>query len=311
MVATVEDARAVVASGVDVVVAQGSEAGGHRSTWVKRPSPDAASVGTHGARSPDRRRGAGARRGVGRHRRRARAGRRAGPRGGGHPARDAVRRDAGIHGAGVLEEVAPRAGGRRHDDHRRVLGAVAAHAAQHATPPSTRRRARRSCRRSSRRAPLRTSSRRRGGVRRGSTSRCWPGRRWGSSATSRAPARWSRRSSARRGWSSRGFRGGSGRRDPWGLGAVPHRLPGQRRRAGPRDRGRPAARLVLRRLALHVDQHHRRGPGRHLARELPGWRSRSTGSGRIPSGVRRGRPGRRHAPRTPWRSGCGARIRSS
>jgi nitronate monooxygenase len=45
MVATVEDARAVVASGVDVVVAQGSEAGGHRSTWVKRPSPEAASVG--------------------------------------------------------------------------------------------------------------------------------------------------------------------------------------------------------------------------------------------------------------------------
>lgn len=46
MVATVEDARAVAASGVDVIVAQGSEAGGHRSTWVKRPSPDAASVGT-------------------------------------------------------------------------------------------------------------------------------------------------------------------------------------------------------------------------------------------------------------------------
>jgi nitronate monooxygenase len=46
MVATVEDARAVVASGVDVVVAQGSEAGGHRSTWTKRPSPEAASVGT-------------------------------------------------------------------------------------------------------------------------------------------------------------------------------------------------------------------------------------------------------------------------
>jgi nitronate monooxygenase len=45
MVATVEDARVVVASGVDVVVAQGSEAGGHRSTWVKRPSPEAASVG--------------------------------------------------------------------------------------------------------------------------------------------------------------------------------------------------------------------------------------------------------------------------
>jgi nitronate monooxygenase len=46
MVATVEDARAVVESGVDAVVAQGSEAGGHRSTWVKRPSLDAASVGT-------------------------------------------------------------------------------------------------------------------------------------------------------------------------------------------------------------------------------------------------------------------------
>ena len=46
MVATVEDARAVAASGVDAIVAQGSEAGGHRSTWVKRPSPDAASVGT-------------------------------------------------------------------------------------------------------------------------------------------------------------------------------------------------------------------------------------------------------------------------
>lgn len=45
MVATVEDARTVAASGVDVVVAQGGEAGGHRSTWVKRPAPDAANVG--------------------------------------------------------------------------------------------------------------------------------------------------------------------------------------------------------------------------------------------------------------------------
>ena len=45
MVATVEDARAVVASGVDAVVAQGSEAGGHRSTWVKSASRDAAQVG--------------------------------------------------------------------------------------------------------------------------------------------------------------------------------------------------------------------------------------------------------------------------
>jgi nitronate monooxygenase len=45
MVATVEDARTVAASGVDVVVAQGGEAGGHRSTWVKRPTADAANVG--------------------------------------------------------------------------------------------------------------------------------------------------------------------------------------------------------------------------------------------------------------------------
>lgn len=35
MVATVEDGRAAVASGVDVVVAQGSESGGHRSYGAK------------------------------------------------------------------------------------------------------------------------------------------------------------------------------------------------------------------------------------------------------------------------------------
>jgi nitronate monooxygenase len=46
MVATVDDARTVARSGVDVIVAQGAEAGGHRSTWVKRPSAQAASVGT-------------------------------------------------------------------------------------------------------------------------------------------------------------------------------------------------------------------------------------------------------------------------
>jgi nitronate monooxygenase len=45
MVATVEDARTVAASGADVIVAQGVEAGGHRSTWVKRGREDA-SVGT-------------------------------------------------------------------------------------------------------------------------------------------------------------------------------------------------------------------------------------------------------------------------
>jgi nitronate monooxygenase len=46
MVATVEDARTIAASGVDALVVQGHEAGGHRSTWVKRPSPQHADVGT-------------------------------------------------------------------------------------------------------------------------------------------------------------------------------------------------------------------------------------------------------------------------
>ena len=46
MAATVDDARALEASGVDVLVVQGSEAGGHRSTWVKHESPQAACVGT-------------------------------------------------------------------------------------------------------------------------------------------------------------------------------------------------------------------------------------------------------------------------
>jgi nitronate monooxygenase len=45
MAATVDDAKAVAASGVDAVVAQGGEAGGHRSTWVKRESRERANVG--------------------------------------------------------------------------------------------------------------------------------------------------------------------------------------------------------------------------------------------------------------------------
>lgn len=45
MVATVEDARAADGLGADVIVAQGSEAGGHRSTGVKGGREDA-SVGT-------------------------------------------------------------------------------------------------------------------------------------------------------------------------------------------------------------------------------------------------------------------------
>jgi nitronate monooxygenase len=46
MAATVEDCIQLSASGVDAVVAQGSDAGGHRSTWSKRPSADYASIGT-------------------------------------------------------------------------------------------------------------------------------------------------------------------------------------------------------------------------------------------------------------------------
>lgn len=46
MAATVDDAKELAASGVDVVIAQGSEAGGHRSTWTKRPSAQHAAIGT-------------------------------------------------------------------------------------------------------------------------------------------------------------------------------------------------------------------------------------------------------------------------
>src|SRR2546427_227991 len=46
MVATVKDARAAASAGVDVIVAQGFEAGGHRSTGAKGASADSAAVGT-------------------------------------------------------------------------------------------------------------------------------------------------------------------------------------------------------------------------------------------------------------------------
>ncbi|MBI1735132.1 MAG: nitronate monooxygenase [Candidatus Rokubacteria bacterium] len=46
MVATVADARAADASGADVIVAQGGEAGGHRSIGDKPASPEAANIGT-------------------------------------------------------------------------------------------------------------------------------------------------------------------------------------------------------------------------------------------------------------------------
>ncbi len=46
MVATVADARRAAGAGADVVIAQGAEAGGHRSTGAKGPSAESASVGT-------------------------------------------------------------------------------------------------------------------------------------------------------------------------------------------------------------------------------------------------------------------------
>ena len=46
MVATVQDARDVAEAGADVVVAQGGEAGGHRSVASKPVDPDAAMTGT-------------------------------------------------------------------------------------------------------------------------------------------------------------------------------------------------------------------------------------------------------------------------
>ncbi|MBI1847959.1 MAG: nitronate monooxygenase [Candidatus Rokubacteria bacterium] len=46
MVATVDDARAVAATGVDVIVAQGGEAGGHRSVGRKPATPETVSIGT-------------------------------------------------------------------------------------------------------------------------------------------------------------------------------------------------------------------------------------------------------------------------
>jgi nitronate monooxygenase len=46
MVTTATDARAVEAAGVDAVVAQGAEAGGHRAHFVKPASPEIGAIGT-------------------------------------------------------------------------------------------------------------------------------------------------------------------------------------------------------------------------------------------------------------------------
>jgi nitronate monooxygenase len=46
MVCTLQDAKSVADTGVDIIVAQGAEAGGHRSTWKRAVSAQAASIGT-------------------------------------------------------------------------------------------------------------------------------------------------------------------------------------------------------------------------------------------------------------------------
>src|SRR5262249_42852354 len=46
MVTTVEHARTVERAGVDLIVAQGAEAGGHRSTWSKPARVETISIGT-------------------------------------------------------------------------------------------------------------------------------------------------------------------------------------------------------------------------------------------------------------------------
>jgi nitronate monooxygenase len=46
MVTGVEDARTLAGRGVDAIVAQGTEAGGHRSTWLRKASRDEGAVST-------------------------------------------------------------------------------------------------------------------------------------------------------------------------------------------------------------------------------------------------------------------------
>jgi nitronate monooxygenase len=46
MVTTATDAQAVEAAGVNAVVAQGADAGGHRAHFVKPASPESGAIGT-------------------------------------------------------------------------------------------------------------------------------------------------------------------------------------------------------------------------------------------------------------------------
>jgi nitronate monooxygenase len=46
MAATVDDAKELADAGVDAIIAQGHEAGGHRSTWKKRLTSEHAHIGT-------------------------------------------------------------------------------------------------------------------------------------------------------------------------------------------------------------------------------------------------------------------------
>ena len=259
MVATVEDARAVAASGVDVVVAQGSEAGGHRSIVGEAACTDVASVGTPGARASGRGRGVGCR---------------------------WWRRAASRTGRGLVAALALGAGGRSSSEPgswrpgtrwRRSSGRSRCSSGRGTTRPSTDAfsglwlralrnaytdgvpglRARRSCRPCSRRGRPRTWSRRRGGAATETTSSCWRGRESGSSATLpgaaevvEAVVREARGSSwrdSRGGRAPRELPAGRGRRTPSFSWRAPARWSSRSRRAG-------CSRLVLRGVALHLDE---------------------------------------------------------
>ena len=166
MVSTVEDARIVAGAGVDAVVAQGSEAGGHRSTWVKPASRYALTIGTM-ALVPQVVEAVTVPVIAGRHRRWARPRGRPRPRGGGHPARNPVRGDA--RNPWRRSSGRSRSSSGRADD-TTVTDAFSGLWLRTLRNTYTARvrgaRARRSCRRCSRRGPLRTSSRRPGGAER-------------------------------------------------------------------------------------------------------------------------------------------------
>ena len=109
MVARLDEAERAAEAGADVIVAQGSEGGGH-----------VGEMGTTGDRAPGREgSGSAAGRRRRRLRRRRRACRRARARRGGRPARHDVPRHAGEPGAGLVQAGDPRQRRPRHGRHHR------------------------------------------------------------------------------------------------------------------------------------------------------------------------------------------------